>query len=102
MSKQFAQFGGDDGGDHRREVWRLLWHAGRGLPPHQADERRAEFLRSLLPASETCFAHLPVLIGPCGPGRAWMLFWAITGVLGVPAGVAARRLEEFVRKGEAA
>lgn len=99
MTSQFAEFGGDDGKDHRRELMRLLAELGRGLPPHMADQRRAEFLRSLLPHSESCFAHLPALIAPCNAVRAYLLLVQITGVLGVRIGTAARLLERFARKG---
>lgn len=97
---QFHEFGGDDGGDQRGEIWRLLDRIGKVHHPAVADELRAAFLRSLVPSSDACFAHLPCLVTPCTTGQAYRLFVQITGVLGVDIRKAARRLEEFVKKNE--
>jgi hypothetical protein len=87
-----------DGLDNRRDLLALLARLGHGLPERQAMMRRARFLRSLLPASETGFAGRPVTVTPCTALEAFHLFLAITSALGVPIETAAGRLEEEVRR----
>lgn len=101
MSKQFGEFDGADGVDHRREVMRLFTEVDRQCPePWQADCWRSAFLRSLVHChSTTCFARMPCHIADeCSAVEAFVLFVQVTGVLGVPIKVAAAQLEDRVRR----
>lgn len=86
-----------DGLDNRKTVLDLFRRLGAGLPDRLADELRAGFLRGLLNASTTGFAHRPTWVDPCSAVQAYKLFVAITGAFGVPVETGAKILEEAVR-----
>jgi len=81
-----------DGLDNRREVMLLLERLG-------TDERRAEFLESLVPRSLNGFAGAPMRVaGNCDAVAAYFMLVGITNELGVPINDAARQLEGIVRR----
>lgn len=81
-----------DGLDNRREVMILLERL-------ESDYARAQFLRSLLPASTNGFARAPVSTeGPCDCVSAYLMFISICNELGVPVTDAMGKLERAVRR----
>ena len=92
--RQFASF---DGRDNRRELMRLMVRLGEGLPDDLANRRRAAFLQGLMGASEGALAGAGLKVSPCSAVEGYHLLIAITGCLGVPIDVAARKLEAVVR-----
>lgn len=81
-----------DGLDNRRELIILLEHLG-------SDQRRARFLESLIPKSLSGFANAPIKVtGRCDPMTAYFMLVGVCNELKVPINVAARRLDEVVRK----
>lgn len=93
-----GQFGTFEGLDNRKALLNLMVRLGDGLSEAEAGERRARFLRSLLKDSTTAFRGAPLTVTPCDAVRGYHLMVAITGCLGVPIDVAARKLEEVVRR----
>lgn len=96
MRYDSGQFGSFDGLDNRKAILDCFRRMGQGLPDDVAGMRRAGFLQGLLSLSDA-FAGRPLLTTPCSAAQAYHLFVAITGCLGVPIELAARRLEEVVR-----
>ena len=92
-----GQFGTMDTLGDRKEVMGLCKRIGRGLPDQQAAEARARVLADLVKQSTTCFGDKKILVSPCSPVDAYLLWGAITGCLGVPAEQAARTLEAVAR-----
>ena len=76
----------------------LFQRLGQDLPEVLAKERRAEFLKKLIRFSKNGFADKMVTITPCDPVEAYFAFTAITGCLQVDVDLAARMLEEEVRR----
>jgi hypothetical protein len=93
VKNPFKEF---DGLDNRRELMRLLSRLGDGLSFEAGNRRRARFLQSLLGASTNGFDGKPLRATPCSTVEAYHLLIAITGALGVPIEVAARKLERLV------
>ena len=100
MRYDSGQFGSFDGLDNRRDVMHLFKRLGEHLPPHMANQKRAEFLQSLIKFSGNGFASrmIQMQAATCDTVGAYNAFVAITGVLGVEINAAARLLEEAVRK----
>lgn len=89
MSAEQSTF---DGLDNRRELMLLLERLG-------SDERRAAFLRSLIPASLKGFAGMPMKVtGKCDAVVAYFMLVGVTNELGVSINAAARHLEKIVRR----
>ena len=97
MSQQFGTF---DNAEDRREIFILMERLGGDLPMLEARKARAEYLQGLIPLSVSSLAEKPMVVNPdqCDPLPAYFLFVAIVGVLGVPIGEAAKRLDAFVTK----
>ncbi len=95
-SCQFREF---DGLDNRKTLMRLMVKLGDGLDEQRAGERRARFLKSLIPASTNGFADRSLQVTPCSAVQGYHLLVAITGCLGVPIDQAARQLEKVVSHG---
>jgi hypothetical protein len=93
-----GQFGAFDGLDNRKAIMNLMVRLGHGLDEMSAAKKRARFLQRLLPASTSGFFDKPMTVTPCSAVEAYHLFVAITGVLGVPIDVAARKLEDEIRR----
>lgn len=83
-----------DGLDNRKEIMILLQKLG-------SDEKRANFIRSLLPHSlKDGLAKLPVTVsGACDPVAAYFMMVGMCNELGVSINMAARKLEAIVSKG---
>lgn len=78
-----------DGLDNRREVMILLDRLG-------TDERRKEFLESLIPQSLNGFAGCPMKVaGNCNTVAAYYMLIGVCNELGVSINYAARRLESW-------
>jgi hypothetical protein len=92
-----GQFGSFEGLDNRKTVLDCFVRLGHELGEVEAAKKRAWFLQGLLSDSTNGFADKMVRVSPCTAVDAYMLFVAITGVLGVPVERAAKRLEEYVR-----
>jgi hypothetical protein len=81
-----------DGLDNRREVMILLERLG-------TDQRRAQFLESLIPKSCNGFSGLPMKVaGNCDAVAAYFMLVGICNELGVPINYAAQNLDRIVRK----
>jgi hypothetical protein len=93
-----CQFGSFDGLDNRKALMAMIGRLGHGQPEALAARTRAAFLRSLIPESVNGFAPRPLIVSPCTVVECYHLLVAITGVLGVPIDVAARKLEAEVRR----
>ena len=91
------QFGTYDTLEDRRTIMQLLVRLGDGLPEQLGNKRRARFLQSLIGGSDNGFAEKELKVTPCDAVRAYHLFVAITGCLGVDIDVAAQRLETMIR-----
>lgn len=82
-----------DGLDNRREVMILLERLG-------SDQRRAQFIESLIPLSLKGFAGCPMKVqGVCDSVRAYFMLVGVCNELGVPINEMARRLEREVSRG---
>lgn len=80
-----------DGLDNRREMMSLLQRLG-------SDQRRAEFIKSLVPWSRLGFASCPAVVdGPCDPVAAYFMLVSTCNELGVSINDAMRKLETEVR-----
>jgi len=94
-SGQFAPF---DALDNRRELMILFQRLGKHLPAPLADQRRTEWLLGLIRRVEGPWQNHPFETGPCCAVEAYRLCVAICGVLGISIDVAARLLDETVRR----
>lgn len=84
-----------DGLDNRREIMRLFERLG-------SNQRRAKFLKSLIPLSPNGFATCPVRVaGPCDSVAAMFMLVGICNEIGVSINEAARRLDKVVSHGSA-
>lgn len=82
-----------DGLDNRREVMILLERLG-------SDERRAQFLESLIPSSLKGFAGCPMKVaGNCDSVAAYFMLVGVCNELGVSINYAAQQLEKVVQRG---
>lgn len=82
-----------DGRDNRREVMILLERLG-------SDERRAEFIESLIPLSLKGFAGCPMKVqGPCNSVSAYFMLVGVCNELGVSINEMAQRLDKVVSGG---
>lgn len=80
-----------DGLDSRREIMILLSRLGN-------DQRRAQFLESLIPHSLKGFAGCPMKVkGNCDPVAAYYMLVGVCNELGVSINTAAQKLEKVVR-----
>ena len=85
-----------DGKDNRKEIMIMLFRLG-------SDQRRARFLESLIPLSLKGFAGVPMKVqGQCDPSAAYFMMVSTCNELGVSINVAARKLEQEVKRGSAA
>lgn len=66
-----------------------------------SDNRRAQFLESLIPNSLKGFAEAPMkVVGICSTVSAYYMLISICNELGVSINVAAQKLEAAVRRGD--
>lgn len=101
MRYDSCQFQSFDGLDNRRELMILLQRLGQHLPEPLANERRAQWLESLMAHSQGALNSKPIKLPfpeRCDPVRAYQIIVAITGVLGVPIDKAARMLDREVSR----
>lgn len=81
-----------DGKDNRKEILALLERLG-------SDQRRAQFLESLIPNSLKGFANCPMKVrGNCDTMAAYFMLVGVCNELGVSINLAARKLESIVRR----
>ena len=100
MTCKPQNFGTFDGLDNRREIYRALRRLGEKCSEEQARARRACFLQGLL-AGASELARLGVITDyPATVAEAYAMLVGISSVpaFGLPIEVAARKLEEVVRK----
>ena len=82
-----------DGRDNRKEIMLLLVRLS-------TDKRRAAFIESLIPDSNKGFANCPMKVtGNCDPISAYYMMVSVCNELGVSINVAARKLEQIVKRG---
>lgn len=80
-----------DGLDNRKTLMELLGRLG-------SDQRRAEFLKSLMPSPARGLSGVPAMItGDCDTVAAYCMMLGICNELGVSINTAARKLEGAVR-----
>lgn len=80
-----------DGLDNRKELMILLFRLG-------SDQRRAQFIESLIPSSLKGFAGCNMKVqGPCHPSAAYFMLISTCNELGVSINHAARKLEQEVK-----
>lgn len=64
-----------------------------------SDRARVEFIESLIPNSISSLAGVPMrVVGTCDPIRAYFMFVSVCNELRVPVDIAAKLLDERVRK----
>lgn len=84
--------------DNRRDVYYMLYRIGHGLPEKEQAKKRALFIKSLLAHSTNGFSARLMRMSACSLYDTYLAFIALTNAFGVPIEVAAKRLEEEVRK----
>lgn len=95
MSGQFDTY---DNLSDRKAIMELLARLDEGVEYPKGNERRGAFLQGLLRSKARTFQGAPFEVKPCSAVEAYHLFVAVTGVLGVEIGVAAKMLEQHVRR----
>lgn len=81
-----------DGRDNRKEVMILLQRLG-------SDERRAQFIESLIPQSMNGFAGCPMKVqGACDSVVAYYMLVGVCNELGVSINEAAQKLDKVVQR----
>ena len=93
-----GQFDTYDNQSDRRAIMDLLARLDEGVEYPKGNERRGAFLQGLLRSKARTFEGAPFQVSPCSAVEAYHLFVAITGVIGVPIGEAAKALEQHVRR----
>jgi hypothetical protein len=96
--QETGQFGSFDGLDNRRELLILFQRLGQHLPAPLADQRRAQWLLSLVKRSVGPWHAARFQLEPCCAVEAYRLCVAICGCLDVSIDEAARLLDETVRR----